>query len=1203
MAADERLGDLLLRWEELQARGQSVSTEELCREAPDLLDELRRCVEVLQRMKPALDVPARAETVDQSSSERTAASDPSDPVPPAAVPGYEILGVLGRGGMGVVYKARQKSLDRVVALKMILAGAHAGTNQRLRFQAEAESAARLQHPNIAQVYEIGEQDGCPYFSLEYVDGRGLHEELQEGLPPPMRSAALTEQLARAVAYAHQHGIVHRDLKPGNVLLTPDGTPKITDFGLAKRLDDDQGHTRTGDVIGTPSYMAPEQAAGRSKEVGPAADVYALGAILYEMLTGQPPFEGGSTWDTVLLVLSAEPEPPSRRQPGVPRDLETICLKCLQKEPAKRYASALTLADDLRRFQIGEPIEARPVGSLERARKWARRRPAVATLLATSAALLLALLVGGWVTAVRVAQNNRDLEKVNRANLRALIRLNVTNGSHHVEDEDLIGSLVWYARANKLEDDDAVKPAHRTRLAAVLRECPRLRQLWFHDEAVNDVAFSPDGKWVVTAGDDRTARVWNIETGVPRFAPLSHTGAIVRASFSPDGQRIVTTGTDDTGRIWDAVTGRLIATLTGHRGPVRDARFSPDSSLVVTASADATARVWNAADGKLRGASLIHEGEVVRASFDRDGQRVLTACSDGFARVWRLDAERSVIQFRLKHGGPVTDAVFSADGTRVATASADGTARIWDSATGKPIGEPLRHQGEVLRVAFRGDGRQLATASADLSARIWDSATGQELTPALRHYSTVISVAFSPDGTHLATASDDNSARVWDTSNGRSVTPPLPHNGSVSEVCFSPDGRHIATAARDTTARIYDLELFPPAALTLHQGGAVLHASFDADGTRVLTTGTDRKARVWNARTGKVLAILEGHTAAILTGAFSHDGSRIVTAGADRSARVWDASDYGLIATLMGHQGPITRAAFSPDGTRVVTASDDGTARAWDAATGVSEAVLGDGGGGQRQAMLDAVFSPDGRSVATGSADRTARLWDMTGGRQLGPPLNHSDRVVRVAFSPDGRQLATASFDRTAQLWDVATGQAVLQNPMAHAGSLRDLSFSPDGALLATCGDDNTVRVWKAATGVPFLPPLRHFGTVLAVRFSPDGKRLASASADNSGRVWDAATGEPLTPPLSHRGWSRIEDVAFNPAGDQLVTASADGTAQLWRLAPSTWPPDDLEKLAELLSGSRISADAGSLTPLNAEELRRLWDELGARYLRDTETGP
>src|SRR6516165_3516522 len=291
----DQLGDLLMRWEELREQGRPVTAEELCGDCPELLDDLRRRIEALQALCPALDV-SGTPTYAQGS-DCTAAANEAGPPRTTAVPGYEILGELGRGGMGVVYKARQTGLGRVVALKMILAGAHAGAEQRLRFRGEAEAAARLQHPNIVQVYEVGEQDGCPYFSLEYVDGRSLNEALAEGVPPPLQAAALVEQLASAADYAHRRGVVHRDLKPANVLLTQDGTPKISDFGLAKRLDEEQGRTRTGDVLGTPSYMAPEQAAGKGKEIGPAADVYSLGAMLYECLTGRPPFRGATALET------------------------------------------------------------------------------------------------------------------------------------------------------------------------------------------------------------------------------------------------------------------------------------------------------------------------------------------------------------------------------------------------------------------------------------------------------------------------------------------------------------------------------------------------------------------------------------------------------------------------------------------------------------------------------------------------------------------------------------------------------------------------------------------------------------------------------------------------------------------------------------------------------------------------------------------
>jgi formylglycine-generating enzyme required for sulfatase activity len=316
------------------------------------------------------------------------------------VAGYTILGVLGSGGMGVVYKAQQTALRRVVALKMILHGDYAGEDQRRRFQAEAEAIAALQYPHIVQVHEVGEHNGLPYFSLEYCAAGSLEQQL-DGTPwEPRRAAALVQTLAGAVEAAHQQGLVHRDLKPGNVLLTADGTPKVTDFGLVKRLDV-AGQTQSGAVVGTPSYMAPEQAGGVGRQVGPAADVYALGAILYELLTGRPPFKAATPMDTVLQVLSEEPVPVRRLQPKVPRDLETICMKCLEKGAPKRYGSAAALAADLRRFLAGEPVQARPAGRLERAVKWARRRPALAALLVVTV-LGVAGIVWKYIDAQREA---------------------------------------------------------------------------------------------------------------------------------------------------------------------------------------------------------------------------------------------------------------------------------------------------------------------------------------------------------------------------------------------------------------------------------------------------------------------------------------------------------------------------------------------------------------------------------------------------------------------------------------------------------------------------------------------------------------------------------------------------------------------------------------------------------------------------------
>jgi serine/threonine-protein kinase len=374
-------------------------------------------------LDPVLDI-RMAETIDrgpvlEGDGLSQAGGEPLEAGATAVVPGYEIVGELGRGGMGVVYKARQKGLNRWVALKMVLAGAHASSHQLERFRIEAKAIAHLQHPNIVQVYEVGEQDGLPYFSLEFVDGGSLDKQVHRQAQPPRDAAHMVETLARAMAYAHENGIIHRDLKPANVLLTKSGIPKITDFGLAKRLEDDSSQTKSGTLMGSPSYMAPEQARGDTHNIGPLADVYSLGAMLYELLTGRPPFLGATPMATVLKVTREEPLAPTRLQPGVPSDLETICLKCLQKDTQQRYPTALELAEDLGRFLADEPILARPVPAWERVMRWCARNPRVAVLLGAVAFLLVTVALGSLAAAWKIslekekAENNAQAEKLAR----------------------------------------------------------------------------------------------------------------------------------------------------------------------------------------------------------------------------------------------------------------------------------------------------------------------------------------------------------------------------------------------------------------------------------------------------------------------------------------------------------------------------------------------------------------------------------------------------------------------------------------------------------------------------------------------------------------------------------------------------------------------------------------------------------------------
>ncbi len=461
------------------------------------------------------------------------------------IPGYELLEEIGRGGMGVVYKARQIKINRIVALKMILSGAHAGAAELSRFRTEAEAIGRLQHPNIVQVHEVDEHHGTAYLSLEYVDGGTLAQKLAGKPQSPRQAAHLLMMLARAVEAAHQAKIIHRDLKPGNILLasvqgrfaedegqagSPSyGMPKITDFGLAKQMGQGSDVSVTGAVLGTPSYMSPEQAEGRTHSIGPPTDIYALGAILYEMLTGRPPFQAATPLEIVCQVVSDEPVRPTLLAPRVPRDLETICLKCLRKEIGKRYTSAADLADDLHRFLQGEPIRARPTPWWERGYKWLRRHPTGAALIGVTSLAALILVVVGVIYNARLKVALERAESQTEENRRNLVRVHVVNGVHRMDEGDGFAALVWFTEALRLDQGrpDREK-AHRLRIASVLRQCPKLVELWAHKGAVRTVRVSyPDGKSVLSAGDDG-ARLWTLE-GSETAAHHLDCGALVRGA--------------------------------------------------------------------------------------------------------------------------------------------------------------------------------------------------------------------------------------------------------------------------------------------------------------------------------------------------------------------------------------------------------------------------------------------------------------------------------------------------------------------------------------------------------------------------------------------------------------------------------------------------------------------------------------------------
>jgi WD40 repeat protein len=1222
---EEDLAALLAACDEALATGNRP--EELCPSgaasvlAPQIQRDLayvQRLRQVLRRPAPPHNRPAMAGS-DVPLPPGAAAAEPSAGLPWTSLGRFQLRRELGRGGFGIVFLAYDPLLGREVALKVPREDVLVTPDLRERFQREARAASGLEHPNLVPVYEAGEVGLVCFIVSAYCPGNTLAAWLKERREPvPFRMAAtLVATLAGAVQHAHERGVLHRDLKPSNVLLTPvpasreealGFTPKVTDFGLAKLVGSAPAAaapgdpTRSGAIVGTPSYMAPEQANGKTRNIGSAADVYALGAILYELLTGRPPFRGETDLETLLQVRSDEPVPPTRLRPKVPRDLETICLKCLQKEPGRRYASATALAYDLQRFLDRKPIQARPVGRTERLWRWCQRHPDVASLTASVAMLLLLVAGGASVAAFLLSAQLLQTEQArDRANA-ILVRASVAHGVQLLDSGDALGALPWFAQALERDQEDPARVAmHRARLAGVIQYAPRLAQAWFHEGMVTHAEFSPDGHYVVSASHDGTARVCDVASGAPVTPQLRQSGGgELYAAFSPNSRLVVTAGANEA-RLWEVATGKPLATWK--LGGLAKGAFSPDSRLVVTWGATAKggeARVWEVATGKPVTPAFQHPWPVASASFSPDGRHLLTASSiytppgkhEGGARVWDVATGEPVTPFFSQRTG-VPQAWFSPDGRRVLTANSFGDAGVWEATTGKRVATLQDSQPAGL-VAFSPDGHLVLTASQYGQARVWDASTGAPRTPAIPHASAVRHVSFSPDGSLFLTACTDGTVWLRDGASGKPVAAPLRHSGSVRYAAFSPDGTQVVTASDDECVRVWDFA--PRWPLVFFQeipglGGRQLgQFSPDPDSSRVLTAGMNQPAQVWDLATGN--AVVLGSRANLAHVAFSRDGRCVLTCGFDGTARVWEAaSGQPLTPPLDHNKQRVSHGSFSPDGSRVVTACADGTVRVWSVATGK---VVGPP---LTHGAVRALFNVDGDKILTAGGD-FARLWDASTGEPT-TTLKCAVQVCEAAFSPDGRRLLTACVDGSAQVWETATGKPI-GRPLRQGSNIEKTSFSPDGSRVVLACTGATARVWNAATGEPVTPPLRHSFRVMSAAFSSDGRRVVTAARDSTVRIWDAATGEPLTPPLDQGAW--VQDASFSPDGRRLLTVCDDRTVRVWELPQDDRPVADLVELAQLLSASRLDAQ-GDLVPLGPADLRAAWQALRANYPGDFTRAP
>src|SRR5579871_1594354 len=1004
--------------------------------------------------------------------------------PPARVGEYEILDEVGRGGMGVVYRGRHLKLQRTVALKMLLGGPYAHHDERARFRAEAEAVARLQHPGIVQIYEVGEHVveadvARPYFTLEFVEGGNL-STLMAGRPqPPRQAAALLEALARAAHYAHQHGIVHRDLKPSNVLLTADGQPKICDFGVAKFLTGSDIKTLSGTLVGTAEYMAPEQASGRDT-VGPAADIYALGAILYTALTGRPPFQGTSALHTLEQVRQQEPVPPRRLQPHVPRDLDTICLKCLEKEPGKRYPSALALADDLQRLLADEPIKARPASLGERCARWIRHNKAVAFALTAVTGILA---VATTMSTTAAVQKEAERQKATKAEAVALAAQGRAESAQQLAEQrrELAIRNLYLAKTN-LTGMTLDVPGSISQVTQLLHDWRGLK-----------------------AQDDPRGWEWFYCQTLASRAQLTLRGHAADASalaWSPDGRRLASAGFDDTIRFWDATTGQQILCSAAPWG-ILSLSWSPDGRCVASANwSDKSVGLWDPATGKEVRSRLQHPNFLQSVAYSPDGLRLAAAERGERIIIWDLRAGKPV--FALP-GNCVefTSACWSPDGRRLATSVPGNMVKIWDTDSGKEVGKLEGVRGEVSSVRWSPDGRKLATATWSKNLQIWDAATYT----AIRALPDSLvegfegAICWSPDSSRVAAAGHDLAVRVWDADSGELLLTLWGHTGShLAVVSWSPDGTRLASAERGWNGeiKVWQLDARPElhTLVVSDHSEPYLRVCWSPDGRKLATGHVDGMVQTWDVATGGLLAQMCDHTAYINEVSWSPDGRILASGSSDTTVKLWDGEDGRLLANLPGDNHAIASVSWSPDGKWLAWDTEDGTVRLREMSAGTVSRVSFRGHG--------AAWSPRGDRMAVGERPYKIRIHDAQTGALVSSWPTSVDSNNLPFWSPDGVHIASLS-DYAVEVREAATGHAPFP-PLRHTQRVEVLAWSPDSKELATATEDDRVHLWDAVTGNPILTLRAQAGPILWMAWSPDGMRLAYASSKGTIHIWDATRG-------------------------------------------------------------------------------------------------
>ena len=1203
---DSRLASILGEWRSQIDGGHEIDPEAVIAENPDLADELRAQFKALSKMRRA-------------QATKHASTDLRD----LPIDRYGEFKPAGQGGMGIVYWAIDTDLNREVAFKIIrpeggedsqapehptdlatpvkdTPASQAFETLKQRFLQEAWITSGMAHPGIVPVYELGQtSEGVPYYTMRFIKGESTFATAigavkNKGIEERLALLEPFLKVCDALGYAHSRGVIHRDLKPENVALGEFGEAVVLDWGLARMEGQDEpGGDRLAlhiqeyrdatdlktiaGAMGTPGYMSPEAALGDSKKMDARSDVFSLGAILFEILTGRIPHEFSTFGEFAVKLLKEDPPKAVDINPAVPDTLSELCTSCLTRDMDARPASADALATAIRTWQVEREKERELEGFLREAKtaleaaenlrgaemlqQVDRASAVVSQVLARSPASARGQAYQARLEAMReqgIAEREQSARKrtLVRTGLTALVLL-------------VVGALVavWLVDAARQEEarerlradrgeQRARDQLRRTRVLALTMASAEAAKT----DPMRSLLLAREAGRISMPPAVLTQLHSAIQGSLERTVLSGHEEYVASAAFSPTGDRILTASADGTARFWRR-DGTELVVFRGHEGPVASAVFSPAGDRILTASQDKSARLWDLAGNELL---VVHEQDfqLQSASFSPSGDRVLTVPG-------RSDSYDPSVAGLAKMGT---------------------TVRLWD-LQGRALAALGGHEDSIASAVFSPSGDRILTASRDKTARLWDL-EGKELVVLRGHEGSLNIASFSPSGDRIVTASEDHTARLWDLE-GRELAVIRGHGAAVTSAVFSPSGDRVLMSSADKTARIWDLtgkEL-----VVFREDEPFLTAAvFSPSGDRILTRNMN-VVRLWDVK-GTKLAELRGHTEVVISAVFSPSGDRILTAG-DHAARLWDVERKEL-AVISGHQRMVTSVVYSPLGDRILTASFDGTARLWDL-QGKELAVFR----GHERYVSSAAFSPSGDRIVTAGGGGT-RVWDLEG-NELAVLRGHKAMVRTAAFSPSGDRIVTASHDNTARVWDLEGNELAV---IEHEGGFHPSSggplatcvasavFSPSGDRILTSSFDNFARVWDLA-GREITVLRGHEDSVMRAVYSPSGDRILTASKDNTARLWDLEGNELVV----FRGHGNtIMSAAFSPSGDRIVTASFDKTARLWDLEGNELCALQADTFVMAVtfspSGAQIAtcSDAVRIWLVNGEDLMKLADERVSR---------